>query len=159
MYGRTTSRNIHLQDGAKPVAFHKAAPIPLHWQDKVRSDLKRYEPVGWCHRTVVTRKQDGTLRRTVDLLPLNKHCKRETHNSEPPFHLARRVQHDTWKTVTEAWNGYYSVSLRETDRHLTTVTTPFGCWWRYARAPQGFLSSGDGYNCMFDSILADFTRK
>ena len=154
----------------KPVAFHKAAPIPLHWQDKVISDLKRDEalgviervpigePVGWCHRMVVTRKQDGTPRRTVDLSPLNKHCKRETHNSESPFHLARRVPRDTWKTVTDAWNGYHSVPLRETDRHLTTFTTPFGRW-RYARAPQGFLSSGDGYNRRFDSILADFTRK
>ena len=31
--------------------------------------------------------------------------------------------------------------------------------WRYTRAPQGFLSSGDGYNRRFDAILTDFERK
>ena len=116
------------------------------------------EPVEWCHRMVVTRKHDGTPRRTVDLSPLNKWCKRETHNSEAPFQLARRIPRNTWKTVTDAWNGYHSVPLRKTDRHLTTFVTPFGRY-RYTRAPQGFLSSGDGYNRRFEAILADFLRK
>ena len=49
------------------------------------------EPVQWCHRMVVTRKHDGSPRRTVDLSPLNKYCQRETHATESPFHLARRV--------------------------------------------------------------------
>ena len=77
---------------------------------------------------------------------------------ESPFHLARRIPKDTWKTVTDAWNGYHSVPLRQSDRHLTTFITPFGRW-RYTRAPQGFLSSGDGYNRRFDAILSTFERK
>ena len=114
------------------------APIPLHWQEKVREDLLRDETLGilekvphgepttWCHRMVITRKHDGTPRRTVDLSPLNKFCKRETFASEAPFHLARRVPRNTWKTVTDVWNDYHSVPLRESDRHLTTFITPFG---------------------------------
>jgi len=161
---------IHLKKDATPVARHKAIPVPVHWKEQVHSDLLRDEamgviervpfgePVEWCHRMVVTRKHDGSPRRTVDLSPLNKHCQRETHNSESPFHLARRIPRNTWKTVTDAWNGYHSVPLRKSDRHLTTFVTPFGRW-RYARAPQGFLSSGDGYNRRFDAILADFDRK
>ena len=43
------------------------------------------EPVIWCHRMVVTRKQDGSPKRTVDLSPLNKYCKRETCASETPI--------------------------------------------------------------------------
>ena len=58
----------------------------------------------------------------------------------------------------DAWNGYHSVPLRESDRHLTTFITPFGRW-QYTRAPQGFLSSGDGYNRRFDAILSEFQRK
>lgn len=77
---------------------------------------------------------------------------------ESPFNLARRIPKDTWKTVTDAWNGYHSVPLRASDRHLTTFITPFGRW-RYTRAPQGFLSSGDGYNRRFDAVLAEFERK
>jgi hypothetical protein len=77
---------------------------------------------------VITRKHDGSPHRTVDLSPLNKFYKRETFETESPFHLARRIRMDNWKTVTDAWNGYHSVPLRQTDRHLTTFTTPFGPW-------------------------------
>jgi hypothetical protein len=35
---------------------------------------------------------------------------------------------------------------------------PFG-QWRYACAPQDFVSSGDGYNRRFDKILVDFPQK
>ena len=161
---------IHLEPSALPKACHTPADITLHWQQKVYDDLVRDEalgvvervpygePVTWCHRMVVTRKHDGSPRRTVDLSPLNKFCKRETFASESPFHLARRIPQNTWKTVTDAWNGYHSVPLRESDRHLTTFITPFGRW-RYIRAPQGFLSSGDGYNRRFDAILSEFHRK
>ena len=161
---------IHIDGSAKPKACHTAAPVPLHWQQKVREDLSRDEalgviekvpygvPVVWCHRMVVTRKNDGTPRRTVDLSPLNKFCKRESFYSESPFLLARRVESKAWKSVTDAWNGFHSVPLRKSDRHLTTFITPFGRYL-YNRAPQGFLSSGDGYNRRFDAILANFVRK
>ena len=161
---------MHVDETAKPKACHTATPVALHWQDQVHKDLLRDEalgviekvpygePVTWCHRMVVTRKHDGSPRRTVDLSPLNKFCRRETFSAEAPFPLARRVPGKTWKTVMDAWNGYHSVPLREEDRHLTTFITPFGRW-RYMRAPQGYLSSGDGYNRRFDAILSDFERK
>ena len=161
---------IHIDQNATPKVCNTPATVPLHWQQRVYEDLVRDEalgviervpigvPVTWCHRMVVTRKHDGTPRRTVDLSPLNKFCTRETFPAEAPFHLARRVPGMTWKSVTDAWNGYHSVPLRDSDRHLTTFITPFGKW-RYMRAPQGFLSSGDGYNKRFDGILADVVRK
>ena len=161
---------IHVEENASPKTFHTAAPIPLHWQEQVKNDLIRDEalgviekvpygePVTWCHRMVVTRKHDGRPRRTVDLSPLNRFCKRETFSAESPFHITRRIPGKSWKTVTDAWNGYHSMPLRECDRHLTTFITPFGRY-RYTRAPQGFLSSGDGYNRRFEAILADFDRK
>ncbi|KAK2563731.1 Uncharacterized protein P5673_012717 [Acropora cervicornis] len=161
---------IHVEPTATPKACHTPAPVPLHWQRRVYEELLRDEalgviervpygePVTWCHRMVITRKHDGSPRRTVDLSPLNKFCRRETFATETPFHLARRIPKDTWKTVTDAWNGYHSVPLRQSDRHLTTFVTPFGLW-RYTRAPQGFLSSGDGYNRRFDAVLSTFERK
>ena len=81
---------IHIDDNATPSVCHTPATVPLHWQKKVYEDLLRDEalgviervptgvPVTWCHRMVVTRKHDGTPRRTVDLSPLNKFCTRET---------------------------------------------------------------------------------
>jgi len=52
---------IHVKEGAQPVACHKPATIPIHWQDQVRNDLERDEALGliehvpigepleWCH--------------------------------------------------------------------------------------------------------------
>ena len=41
---------------------------------------------------------------------------------------------------------------------LSPLLTPHGRW-RYKCAPQGFVSSGDGYNRRFDAVHADFPRK
>ena len=161
---------LHVDPKAKPVAAHRPAMVPIHWQDQVYRDLERdvnlgvlervgpNTPVTWCSRMVVTSKSDGTPRRTVDLQPQNRHAVRQTHHVPTPFHLADRVPQQTKKTVTDAWNGYHSVPICEEDRHVTTFITPWGRY-RYKVAPQGFLSSGDGYNLRFDAIIADFPNK
>ena len=161
---------LHVDPDAKPVAIHKPALVPIHWQEKVFNDLERdvkigvlekvspNTPVTWCSRMVVTAKSDGSPRRTVDLQPQNRHSVRQTHHVQTPFHLADRVPQGTKKTVTDAWNGYHSVPIREEDRHVTTFITPWGRY-RYKVAPQGFLASGDAYNQRFDSIIAEFKNK
>ena len=68
---------------------------------------------------VLTRKENGSPLHTVDLSPL--HCIREVHSSKSPFELARGVPANTWRTVTDAWNGYHSVPLREHDRPLLSL--------------------------------------
>ena len=70
--------------------------------------------------------REGSSHQTVDMSALNKVCVRETHHVEPPFQQARSIPPDTWKSVTDAWNGYHSVPLYEEDRHLTTFITPWG---------------------------------
>ena len=84
------SIEIHLENAAKPRAYHTQAHVPIHWQKQVEADLIRDEklgvlecvpldePVSRCHRMVVTKKQDGSPRRTVDLSPFKKYCKRKT---------------------------------------------------------------------------------
>ena len=83
-----TPVSIHVNSKATPVTVHVPTQIPLHWQEKLENDLKRDESLGviervphgetstWCHRMVITRKEDGNPRQKVDLSPLNKHCVR-----------------------------------------------------------------------------------
>ena len=167
--GDTPPLKIHV-DAAKPVVSLKPGFIPLYQYDRVIADLKRdidmgvlerppiNEPVSWCHKMVISTKHDGDPRRTIDMSPLNRVCKREPHGSKTPFHMARAIPRDTWKTVQDAWNGYRSIPIRAEDRHLTTFMTPIGRL-RYARAPQGALCSGDAYNQRFDTVLIDFNNK
>ena len=75
--------SIHVDPKATPISLKKPAPVSLHFQDQVLSDLNRDvtigvlervplgEPTTWIFRMVVTRKADGTPRRTVDLSPMN----------------------------------------------------------------------------------------
>ncbi len=161
---------IHVDPDATPVACLKPGFIPLHLYDAVIADLEKdlalgvlerppiNEPLTWCHRMVIQTKQDGTPRRTIDMSPLNRVCKREPHGSKSPFQMARAIPRYTWKSVHDAWNGFHSILIQLRDRHLTTFMTPIGRL-RYARAPQGALCSGDAYNQRFDTVLADFTDK
>ena len=152
----------HVDPTATPKASHTPATIPIHWQKKVYEDLlcdealgvveciPYGEPVIWCHRVVVNRKHNCSPRWTVDLSSLNKFYQREMFAIELAFYLAHQVPKDTWKTVTDTWNGYHSVPLGTSAHHLKTFITPFGCW-RY--------NSTDGYNRQFDAILSEFERK
>ena len=107
---------------------------------------------------VVCAKKNGTPRRTVDFQALNTHAVRETHHTQSPVDQAHSVPHGTKKTVFGAWNGYHSVPIREEDRHLTTIITPWGRY-RYRTAPQGYIASGDGYTRRFDEIVSDIPKK
>ena len=159
---------IHLDPNASPRYTSTLSTVPIHWQEKVKADINCdvrmgviepvTQPSQWCHRMVVVRKHDGTPRRCVDLQPLNKHCQREKWVMTTPSKQARSVPRNTYKTVTDAWNGYHSVPLRNEDQHLTTFITPWGCY-RYCRNPQGFVGAGDGNNRRFDAVLSNSIAK
>ena len=160
---------IHVDPDAKLMNFTTPAPVPLYWQDIVKNKIYKNVDMGvmeehpygvatkTCHRLLCIRKHNGDPRLTVDLSPLNKHCERETYPSESPFHLARSVPPNSVKTVMDAWNGFHSLPIREEDRWLTTFITQWGVF-RYCRAPQGYLSSGDAYNKRFDQITKHINR-
>ena len=161
---------LMIDDNAKPVTYHTPLPIPIHWHEEVKKSIDRDvrlgviepvpvgEPVTWCHRMVVCAKKNGKPRRTVDLQGLNAYATRETHHTISPFHQARSVPAGTKKSVFDAWNGYHSVAIRESDRHYTTFITPWGRY-RYCVAPQGYISSGDGYSRRYDEIVAEIPNK
>ena len=37
---------MHIKDNVTPKAVHKAAPVPVHWQEQVLADLRRDEKLG-----------------------------------------------------------------------------------------------------------------
>jgi hypothetical protein len=160
---------LHVDENAKPFAIHKARPVPMHWQQEVKAGLDRdvalgvlervpvEEPTDWCAPMTIAAKKNGAPRRTIDFQQLNKACKRQTHPTEAPFHQACAVPANTRRTVLDAWNGFHSVPLCETDesKAQTTFLTLWGRY-RYKTAPQGFLAAGDAYTARYDSIISGF---
>ena len=109
--------DIHFQPDAKPKAFScLAIPVSHHCKLKVKSDIDRDVRLGiikplplgtptiWCSKMVVVPKKDATPHCTVDLQFVNPATFRQTHCNPSPFT-------NTKKTVLDAWNGYYTLSL------------------------------------------------
>ena len=157
---------LAIKPGASLHAVYTPSTVPLHWEDKIKRDLDRdidmgvlekvdvNEPVTWCSRMVVTRKHNGEPRRTIDLQALNEAGLRQAHPTMPPFQQAMSIPGGHWKSTTDAFNGYHSVSIRSEDRHLTTFLTPWGRY-RYKTAPQGYKASGDAYTHRFDKVTVN----
>jgi putative transposase len=76
----------------------------------------------------------------------------------PLFKSACLIEAHTYKTKTDAWNGYHLCPLHVDDRHMTMFITEEG-QFRYRVAPQGFVASSDGYNARYDEVLAEVPRK
>ena len=93
---------LNVDPNAKPVACHRVQPVPLHWQERVHKDLVRDVKLGvleklstnplttWLSRMVVTAKNNGDPRRTIDYQLLNKHVQRQTFPIETLFQLASK---------------------------------------------------------------------
>ena len=68
--------------------------------------------------------------------------------------IAKHVPGNKYKSTLDCLDGYHGVELAEEERHKTTFATEWGKF-RYRRAPQGYLSSGDSYSRHTDTILED----
>ena len=155
-----------LKENAIPKAVFTPATVPVHWQEAVKAQLDRdvemgvlervppNEPTEWQHRMVVVRKTNGSPRRTVDMKSLNEASIRQSHPQLPPYQKAMLVPENTYKTVTDAWEGFHGIPLEHNSKKLTQFITPWGSY-RYLRGPQGYSTTGDAYNMRFDEVTKD----
>ena len=104
------------------------------------------------------RQEERSATQNSGFSGIKQYATRETHHIQSPFLHARAVPHNMKKTIFDAWNGYHSIPIREADRHLTTLITPWGRY-RYKTAPQGYIALGDGYTWRCDEIVADIKNK
>ena len=117
------------------------------------------EPSIWCHKMVVTTKPGSKkLRRTVDMSGLKKASYRMTHPGLSPFLQAQDIPPNSYKTVTDAWQGFHMIPLDPESIKYTTFITEFGRY-RYKRMPQGDQVSMDAYNFRFDKITSKVNNK
>ena len=166
----TPPAHIHLKpDYVKPKPAYWPASVADHWKEKAKQlldddvegtiimEVPLNEPTEWCARMVLVEKKNGKLRRAVDYQQLNAQCLREPNHCESPFHAARCVPQNTWKTCLDAVDGYHSVELDEESSKLTTFITPWGRY-RYLRFPQGHVNAGDAFNGRLQLILRGVQR-
>ena len=103
----TPPARVHLKPHAKPYARHSPISISHYWKASIKKGLDEdvekgiikpvdiNNPVEWCSPMVVTKKKDGSPRRTIDLQKLNSQSLRETHHCQSPFQLASQIPPNT----------------------------------------------------------------
>jgi hypothetical protein len=166
----TPPAHIHLRENyIIPKPAYQPAVVAEHWAERVKQSIDRdveagillkvpfNEPTTWCSRMVIVKKKDGSPRRTVDYQKLNQQCVREPVYSASPFHTARQIPQNTWKSVFDAVDGYHSVEIDDASSKLTTFITPWGRY-RYLRFPQGHCAAGDAFNGRVQKILGNIPR-
>ena len=162
---------LAIKPGATPTSHTIPHRVPLHWRDKVKEGIDRDIKMGiieelppdtpaiWCHKMVVTSKPGSTKpRRTVDMSALKSASYRLTHPGAPPFLEAQSVPANSYKTVTDAWQGFHMIPLHEDSRKYTTFLTEWGMY-RYKRMPMGDHVSMDAYNYRFDKVTEGVPNK
>ena len=87
-------------------------------------------------------------------LPATQPARHQAHTVSLPPSSCRSHAYKEF----DAWNGYHSVALAESDRHYTTFITPWGRY-RYRSAPQGYIASGDTYTARYDSLVSEVNNK
>ena len=110
---------LAIKPEAELVCHTKPFKVPLHWKQQVKEGMERdvrlgiieklppNTPAVCCHRMVVTSKPGSTKpRRPVDMSSLKKASYRMTHPGAPPFLEAQNVPAKTFKTVTDAYQGF-----------------------------------------------------
>ena len=131
----TPPAHIHLKPGyIVPRPAYWPSTIAEHWAQEVKASIDKdvesgiltkvplNEPTIWCARMVVVKKKDGRPRRTVDFQNLNAQCLREPVHSQSPFHTARRIPQNTWKSVLDAVDGYHSVEIDTESSKLLSLS-------------------------------------
>ena len=105
--------SLTIDPNATPKPCHTPITVPIHWQDEVKAGLDRDvrlgvleevplgTPITWCHRMVTCTKNDGSLKRTINFQPLNRHATRETiplppSSSRSTPHQKDRVRYVEW---------------------------------------------------------------
>ena len=113
-----------------PVVKHVPAPVPWHFREKVKAGLEadcrrgvleEVPPVERMSRMITPAKKNGEPRRTVDLSDLNKECKRQTHHTKSPYHLASEVPKNIRKLALMHGMGSTAWSSRPYTNFISTL--------------------------------------
>ena len=83
---------------------------------------------------------------------------RLTHPGAPPFLEAQSVPADSYKSVTDVWQGFHMIPLQKDSREYTNLVTEWGMF-RYKRMPMGDHVLMDAYNFWFDKVTSGWRTR
>ena len=166
-----------------PFKCTSAIPTPYALRDAARAEINGYvkdgiiakvqpsEQIVWCAKSMFVAKevqkqpqqhprgqrqrlQPPSVRLVLDNRFQNKFLERDPYPFQSPKELAKSITPKaTVFIVVDLWKGYYQCPLHEDDQIDTTfMVHEMGCY-KFLRAPQGNVSSGDHFNRVTESLV------
>ena len=90
----------------------------------------------------------------MDFRGLNQWVEHPAYPVNTPHEAVHSVTTGSrWFSVMDAKNGYHQILLDKESQDYTCFMAPWGRF-KFLRAPMGFISTGDKYNCEGDRAIA-----
>ena len=133
-------------DKAVPPVFQPARPIPFHLREKMDKELRKMEqsdviephegPAPWVSNVVLTPKDDGGTRLTIDMRCANKAIKKTNLPIPRPEEISSQLSAYTRYSKLDFASAFHQLELDEGSRRLT-VFHANGKLMRYKRLTMG----------------------
>jgi len=157
-----TKYKITLDENVQPVALYTPRKVPHPLLPKVKDELDVMlqadvispvtVPTDWCSGLVPVLKPSGKVRICVDLQPLNRAVKRETHPMNSVQASLAKLSNAKVMSKLDANSGFWQIPLDDDSKLLTTFITPFGRF-AFNRLPFGISSAPEIFQRTMSTIL------
>ena len=156
---------LHLEiDNSVPPVQLPVRRIPLAVRDKLKHEIDRLvelkvitpvdSPTDWITATVVTIKEDGSIRLCIDPKQLNKALKRNHYPLLTIDDILPDLPGACCFSVLDAKSGYWHVELDEPSSLATTFGTPWGRY-QWLLMPFGLPPVPEEFQRRMNSVLHD----
>jgi hypothetical protein len=151
-------------DREVPPVFQPPRPIPFHLREKMKTELRKMEesdiiephegPAPWVSNVVLTPKDDGGTRVTIDMRCANKAIKRTNLPIPRPEEISSQLSGYTRFSKLDFASAFHQLEIDEGSR-LLTVFHGDGRLMRYKRLTMGTTPASGELNKALRPIFQD----
>ena len=152
---------IKLREDAVPT-ITRLRSVPISRKEAVEKEIEKMDAMGiwepittseWVHGMVTVPKEDGGVRITTDLKPLNLHVVPEVHPIPSVKDLFLQMLGAKFFSKLDLRKGFFHIKLAPESRPLTTTVTQKGLR-QYTRLPMGLTESSSVFQRLVSQTLA-----
>lgn len=162
--GSTNLVYHHIPTGESAPARVPARRIPMHWRDKILTQLDSMLMQGiirpssspWLAPAVYTAKKNGEVRIAVDYRELNKRTAKDAYPLPLPDEIQDRLHGSCVYSTLDLNSGYWQVPVKPEDVAKTAFTPGPGLGaYEFLKMPFGLTGAPATFQRLMDKLLGD----
>lgn len=128
--------------------------VKEHISKLVKKGVIQESSSAYASPVVVVRKTDGSIRLCVDYRKLNQKTIKDAFPLPRIDESFDALQGAKFFSTIDLASGYHQVSVKESDRHKTAFTTPFGIF-EHLRMPMGVCNGPATFQRLMQTTMSD----